>query len=82
MTTKFIGIKEFRRNMAKLSKEARQKNVCFIVMNHSVPVMKVTPVNDREAALEQLAQDIAEARAQYKRGEWHTTDELEKLLGL
>ena len=79
MTTKFIGIKEFRQNMSKLSKG---KNVCYIIMNHSVPVMKVTPVSKREAALEQLARDIAEARAQHARGEGYTAEEMEKMLGL
>ena len=79
MTTRFIGIKAFRQNMSKLTKEARKKNICFIVMHHSVPVMKVTPVNEREAGLEQLARDIAEARAQQRR---YTTEEVEKLLGL
>ena len=44
--------------------------------------MKITPVSDREAALEQLAQDIAEARAQHRRGKGYTTEEVEELLGL
>lgn len=82
MTTRFIGIKEFRQNMSKLSKEAKKKKICFIVMHHSVPMMKVTPVTEREAALEQLARDVAEARAQHARGEGYTTEEVEALLGL
>lgn len=80
--TRFIGIKEFRKNLSKLSKEARKKKTCFIVMSHSVPMMKVTPLTAEEASLEQLTKDIAEARAQYKRGEYYTTEELRKSLGL
>ena len=51
-------------------------------MNHSVPLWKVTPVSEREAGLEQLARDIAEARAQHARGEGYTSEELRKSLGL
>jgi hypothetical protein len=82
MVTQFIGIKEFRQNLSRLAKESRRKKTSFIVMHHAVPVLRVTPVSEREAALERLAQDVALAREQWKRGEYYTTAEVEKMLGL
>lgn len=82
MTTKLIGIKQFRRDLTKLSKEARTKNVHFIVMRHSVPQFRVTPMTRKEIEYEQLKADIAEARAQAHRGEGYSSDEVRKMLGI
>ena len=82
MTTKLIGIKQFRQNMTKLWKQGQKQNVRFIVMHHSVPVMKVEPMTEKELLLEKLAADIAEAREQVKRGETYTTEEVRRMLGL
>lgn len=82
MTTKLIGIKKFRQNLTKISKEARTKNVHFIVMRHSVPQFRVTPMTRKELEYEQLKANIAEARAQVKRGDVYSTDELRKMLGI
>ncbi len=78
MKTKLIGIKQFRRDLTKLTKEARTKNVHFIVMRHSVPMFRVSPMTRKELELEQLKVDIAEARAQVKRGEVYTLKEIEE----
>ncbi|MEK7591627.1 MAG: hypothetical protein AAB489_05490 [Patescibacteria group bacterium] len=82
MTTKFIGIKKFRRDLTKVTKEARSKNVHFIVMRHSVPVLRVSPMTHKELELEQLKADIAEARAQARRGEGFSSDEVRVMLGI
>lgn len=82
MTTKLIGIKEFRRNLTKFSKEAQTKKVCFIVMRHSEPVMKVLPMTRKELELEKLRADIAEARAQARRGEGYSSAEIRSMLGI
>lgn len=82
MTTKLIGIKQFRRDMTKVTKEARAKNVHFIVMRHSVPQFRVSPMSRKEIEFEQLKADIAEARAQARRGEGYSSDEVRKMLGI
>lgn len=87
MTTKLIGVKEFRKNMSKLSKGSKRKKVCYIIMNHAVPMWKVEPVENEDDLIDQLlleryAKEIAKAREQHKRGEGFTTEELRKSLGL
>ncbi|OGJ57002.1 hypothetical protein A3H22_03650 [Candidatus Peribacteria bacterium RIFCSPLOWO2_12_FULL_55_15] len=82
MTTRLIGIKQFRRDLTKLSKEARTKNVHFIVMRHSVPQFRVSPMTRKELEYEQLKADIAEARAQVRRGEGYSSDEVRAMLGI
>lgn len=82
MTTRIISIREFRAKMPRLLKEAQEKNIHFVIMRHAVPVARVAPLSKKEMALEELAQEISEARAQAKRGEVFTQEEIEKMLGL
>lgn len=82
MTTKLIGIKKFRENVTSLWKEARDKQIRYIVLFHSKPVFEVTPISEEEILMERLADDIAKAREQVKRGETLTHEEVLKKLGL
>ena len=69
MTTKIIGIKEYRQNITALWKEARKKNIRYIVMYHTKPVFEVNPLQDEDELVELLKRDIKEARKQAKNGE-------------
>ncbi len=51
MTTRTIGIKEFRQNISKFS---RQKDVIYIVMNHLKPMFKVEPIDEDQLILEKF----------------------------
>jgi hypothetical protein len=68
MTTKIIGIKEYRQNITTLWKAARAKNIRYVVMYHSKPVFEVNPLQDDDELIEILRKDIKEARAQAKKG--------------
>ena len=82
MTTKLIGIKQFRQNVTNLWKEARTKKIRYIVLFHSKPVFEVNPISEEDILMERLAADVAEAREQVKRGEVYTEEEAYKKLGL
>jgi len=82
MTTKLIGIKQFRQNVTNLWKEARTKKIRYIVLFHSKPVFEVNPISEEDILMERLAVDVAKAREQYKRGEYYTEEETFKKLGL
>jgi antitoxin (DNA-binding transcriptional repressor) of toxin-antitoxin stability system len=43
MTTKFIGVKDFRQNMAKYAKQAKSGKVRYVVMNRTKPLFEITP---------------------------------------
>ncbi len=82
MTTKVIGVKKFRENISQLWKEAKKKNIRYIVMHHSAPIFEVTPIDESELILENLAKDISESRDQVKKGEVYSEEEVIKELGL
>ena len=85
MTTKFIGIKEFRQNLSRLSKEAREKNIRFIVMSHSVPLWKVEPLEDEDDLIDELIlqkydKEIRKGLQQVKKGKTFSAEEVRKIL--
>ena len=69
MTTKTIGIKEYRKNLTSLWKTAREKNIRYIVMVHSKPVFELNPLRDEDELIDILKKEIEEAREQAKNGE-------------
>lgn len=82
MTTKFIGIKEFRQNLASITNTSRIKNIRFIVLRKNIPVLQVTPLDEKDFALEKLNQEIALAKKHIKEGKCYTQEEIMKKFGL
>lgn len=46
MNTKLITLSDYRKNLSKYSKEAREQNLLYIVMVHGKPVLEVKPVRE------------------------------------
>lgn len=44
MSTEIISLKDCRKNFSQLWKRAQKENIQFIVMVHSEPVIKITPI--------------------------------------
>ena len=82
MTTKFIGIKDFRLNLASYTKEAKMKNIRFIILRKNIPVLEVKSLDEKEFTLEKLAAEIAEAREDVKKGRVYTEEQIMKEFGL
>ena len=82
MVTKLIGVKEFRQHMAKFTLQARRYGWRYIVLSRNEPLFEVKPLSKRDAVLEKLAADVAEARAEYKAGHSRPIEEVFRSLGL
>ncbi|MEK7521029.1 MAG: hypothetical protein AAB560_03050 [Patescibacteria group bacterium] len=82
MTTKLIGVREFRQNISALYKSAQTKNLRYIVLNKNKPVFEVRPLSKKDASLERLLAITREARADGKAGRVHSLESLEKELGI
>lgn len=82
MTTKFIGVREFRQNISELYKTAQKKNIKYIVLNKNKPVFEVRSISEKESSLEQLLATTREARQDKKSGRMYSLESLEKDLGI
>jgi len=82
MTTKFIGVKELRQNMAKISTQARKKNERLIVLRKNKPLFELRPLSGQESLIESFRRDIEEARQDIRVGNVYTAAEAQKILGL
>jgi predicted transcriptional regulator len=79
MTTKFIGIKEFRQNISKLSKKTNQR---LVVLNRNTPVFEVKSLRGQDVTLDKLALDIQQGLEDAKAGRVYTQSQVESMLGL
>lgn len=82
MTTQFIGIKEFRSSLSKITRRATKDQIRYVVLNKNKPVLEVSPLTPKDVTLESLAARIARAREDIKAGRVYTTEEVRKRLGL
>lgn len=81
MLTKFIGMKEFRQNMAAYTKNTK-KGVRYVILKKNVPVLDVRPIDEKEFAMEKLSAELEEAREDVKAGRVYSQEEIMKEFGL
>ncbi len=82
MTTKFIGIKEFRQNISRLAKSSKKNNQRLVILNRNTPVFEVNPLNGTDLTLESLAWGVQQGLADAKAGRVYTQAQVESMLGL
>ena len=51
MTTKFIGVKEFRQNIAKIAKNSKKNNQRIVILNRNTPILEVRPLSNKDFTL-------------------------------
>ena len=68
MNTKFIGVKDFRQNMAEYAKQAQKsRSIRYVVMNRNKPLFAVTPF-DEDVDLDYLFETVMAAKAEADAG--------------
>ncbi len=77
MTTKTIGIKEFRANISDVVTKAQKGNVRYIIMNRNRPLFEVRPFKT-DATIDSLLNDIIEARNDIKKGNIYSQEDILK----
>jgi PHD/YefM family antitoxin component YafN of YafNO toxin-antitoxin module len=82
MATKFIGLKEFRQNMAKFSEQAQKKNERMIILKKNSPVFELRPLSKKDASLEKLFLDLDEAMDDVRQGRTYSHAEIKKMFGI
>jgi len=82
MTTKFVGTKELRQNMAKIAKDAQKNNQKIIVLRKNQPIFELRPLSDGNALVESFRREIEEARSDKKTGRVCSQKQMEKKFGL
>ena len=82
MKTKFIGIKELRQNMAKVSSQAYKKNERLIVLRKNTPLFELRPLSSEDSLAEIFRRDIEVAQQDVRDGKVYSQTETKKILGL
>jgi antitoxin (DNA-binding transcriptional repressor) of toxin-antitoxin stability system len=82
MTTKFIGVKDLRQNMAKITKDALKKNERIVVLRNTQPIFELRPISSEDIYKESFIKDIKEAISDKKAGRVKSQAQVEKMFGL
>jgi hypothetical protein len=82
MTTKFVGIKDFRRNMSQYTAQANSKKIKFIVLKKNIPVLEINPIDEKDYAYSKLSKELEESEKQVKEGKIYTQEEVMTEFGL
>ncbi len=81
MNTKFIGIKDFRQNMAQYAKEARAKRSRLVVTSRNTPLFAIEPFEESEN-YESLYNKLVKAKSDLAAGRTYTEEEIMKEFGV
>lgn len=79
MNTKFIGIKDFRQNIAEYAKKARSANTRFVIMNRTKPLFEIKPFVE-DTSLDSLFDEVVRAEKDIAKGNFYTHEEVLKEL--
>lgn len=82
MTTKFIGVKEFRQNIAKFAKSSKKNNHRLVILNRTTPILEVRPISDEDANLDNLMLKVQRGLDDVKAGRFYTHEQVKGMLGL
>lgn len=82
MTTKFIGVKEFRQNLAKIAKNSKRNNQRLVILSRNIPIFEVHPLSGKNFILENLALGIKQGLDDAKAGRVYSQTQIESMLGL
>ena len=77
MTTKTIGIKEFRAHISDVVTQAQKSNVRYIVMNRNKPLFEIKPFK-KDATIDSLVEEIVEAQKDIHKGRVHSQEDVLK----
>ena len=82
MTTKLIGVKDFRNNLATYTRQTKERGIRFIVLKKNVPLFEVRPISNQNSSLERLISHVANARTDVRRGRVSSLQTVMKDFGL
>lgn len=75
MVTKFVGVKEFRQNIATIAQKAQQGKARYVVMSRNKPLFAVQPFAASDT-LDTLVADLAQAQADIGKGKFYTAEQI------
>ena len=82
MITRFIGIKEFRKDLPTITKDTNKKKQRIIVMRRNEPIFELRPLSKKEKSLQGLMLSIKEGLEDKKKGNICSEEDMEKILAL
>jgi len=82
MTTRFIGIKELRQNMAQITQRSSKKKERLIVLRKNEPLFELRPLSGKDVFENRLLVNLKVAEVDAKKGKSSSLVDVAQRLGL
>lgn len=84
MTTRYVGLKEFRANIGKITRDAKKKNQSIIILRKNEPLCELIPLTGDEEGVykREFVEKAVAARNRIGKSRSYTQEEVRKSLGL
>ena len=82
MTTKFVGLKDFRQRMAWFSDQALRRKQRLIILKKNRPLFELRPIRDEESLEQRLLESLKESRQDVTKGRVYSHKQVHRMLGL
>jgi len=82
MTTRFVGLKELRSSMSRITQEASRLRQRLIVLKKNRPLFELRPLSADDMALWAFHKEIEDARQSARQGKTYSTKQVRQMLGL
>jgi predicted secreted protein len=75
MTTQLITLSEYRKNISAYTKQATEKDICFIITSHGKPVWEYKPLTQGDIKIttkysQDFIDELAEMERDYEAGNY------------
>jgi hypothetical protein len=68
--------------MAQYTLQANNRKVKYIILRKNVPVLEITPIDEKEYVYTKLFKDLEESEKQIKEGKFYSQEEVMNEFGL
>ncbi|MFH1047543.1 MAG: hypothetical protein V1738_04530 [Patescibacteria group bacterium] len=82
MNVQFVGMKEFRQNMATIADRAHKKKQHIIIMRKNKPVFELRPIEPTTEGYAEFLLSLQAARGEIANGKAYSSKKVEDMLGL
>ena len=82
MTTKLIGVKELRQNLATVSLAVERGKARYVVLRKNKPIFELRSINKKDLARDQFILDIRKGLEDIRAGRVYSARQARKILGI
>lgn len=79
-STRIVGVREFRTNMAKICTEARKKKQRVVLVKNNIPMWEMYPADEEGILTDEVMKSIDKSLKEVRAGKFYTQEQVEEMI--